>query len=112
MKIINILIGISLILISGFLLTCNAEINIYYPDNTTSEVWIANETHPNYDYYIGDSIPSDDYTCIIIRNQVNNSIDLINDPITFANTFTKIFYAVVLCFAIVMFAYIFKRVIL
>jgi hypothetical protein len=92
--------------------TCNASIDIYYPDNSTTEVWVANETNPEYDYYINNSIPDANYTSMILRNQINNSVNLIEDPITFVNTFTKIFYAVVFCFAIVMLAYIFKKVIL
>lgn len=112
MKITKIIIGISLILISGFLLSANAQIDIYYPDNTTSELWIATQTNPEFDHRVNDTIPTDDYTCIVIRNQVNESVNLIDDPITFVNTFVKIFYVVVFCFAIVMFAYIFKRVIL
>lgn len=107
-----IMMGICLILLSGFLLNANAQIDIYYPDNTTSELWIANQTDPGFDRRVTDTIPTDDYTCIVIRNQVNESVSLIDDPITFINTFVKIFYAVVFCFAIVMFAYIFKRVIL
>jgi hypothetical protein len=92
--------------------TCNASINIYYPDNSTTEIWVANETNHEYDYYIGNSISDANYTCVILRNQINDSTNLIEDPITFVNTFTKIFYAVVFCFAIVMLAYIFKKVIL
>lgn len=110
MRTINILIGISFILLAGFLSTCNASIDIYYPDNSTTEIWVANETNPEYNYYIGNSIPDTNYTSVILRNQLNDSVNLIEDPITFVNSFVKIFYAVVFCFAIVTFAYIFRRV--
>jgi hypothetical protein len=112
-KLTYVMSGICLILLVGFFVnTCNASIDIYYPDNSTTEVWVANETNHEYDYYINNSIPDANYTCVILRNQINNSVNLIEDPITFVNTFTKIFYAVVFCFAIVMLAYIFKKVIL
>lgn len=112
MKTVNILIGVSFILLTGFLLTCNAAIDIYYPDNSTTEIWVANETNPEYDYYIANSIPDTNYTSVILRNQLNDSVDLIDDPITFVNSYVKIFYAVVFCFAIIMIAYIFKRILL
>ena len=88
----------------------SASIDIYYPDNQTTDIWVANETNPGYDYYIGNSITDANYTSVILRNQINDSTNLIEDPITFVNTFVKIFYAVVFCFGIVVFAYIFKRV--
>lgn len=112
-KINNILIGICLILLSGFFInTCNASIDIYYPDNSTTKIWIANETTSTYNYYTGNSIPTDNYTCIVLKNQINESVDLIDDPITFVNSFVKIFYAVVFCFGIITFAYIFKRILI
>ena len=93
-------------------LTCDASIDIYYPDNSTTEIWVANETIHGYDYYIANAIPDANYTCIILRNQINDSTNLIEDPIIFVNTFTKIFYAVVFCFGIIMLAYIFKKVLI
>ena len=108
----NIVLGICLILSGFFISTCNASIDIYYPDNSTTEIWVANETNPEYNYYIDNSIPDADYTSIILKNQINDSTDLIDDPITFVNSFVKIFYAVVFCFGIITFAYIFKKVLI
>ena len=28
----------------------SASIDIYYPDNSTTEIWVANDTNPEYDY--------------------------------------------------------------
>jgi len=106
------IIGTGFLLLAGFVSICNASIDIYYPDNSTTEVWVANDTNPEYDYYIANSIPDTNYTSIILRSQINDSTNLIEDPITFVNTFTKIFYAVVFCFGIIMLAYIFKKVLL
>jgi len=90
----------------------SASIDIYYPDNSTTEIWVANDTNPEYDYYIVNSIWDTNYTSVILRSQINDSTNLIEDPITFVNTFTKIFYAVVFCFGIIMLAYIFKKVLI
>ena len=103
--IVSLVIGLS---ISS--LSCNASIDIYYPDNQTTDIWVANETNPDYNFYIGNAIPDANYTAVILRNQINDSTDLIDDPITFVNSFVKIFYAVVFCFGIVVFAYIFRRI--
>jgi len=110
-KIALIMTGTCLLLLAGFVATCDASIDIYYPDNSTTDIWVGNQTHPVLTHTVSNSIATDDYTCVVIRNQINDSINLVDDPITFVNTFTKIFYAVVFCFAIVAFAYIFKRVI-
>ena len=109
------IIGIGFLLLVGFVSVCNASIDIYYPDNSTTEVWVANDTNPEYDYYIANSIPDTNdanYTSVILRSHINDSTNLIEDPITFVNTFTKIFYAVVFCFGIIMLTYIFKKVLL
>ena len=112
-KIVYVIMGICFILLTGFFIgVCDASIDIYYPDNSTTEIWVANDTNHEYNYYIGNSIPEANYTSIILRNQINDSTNLIEDPITFVNTFTKIFYAVVFCFGIIMLAYIFKKVLI
>lgn len=109
----NVVLGICLILLAlGLINISSASIDIYYPDNSITEIWVANETTHEYDYYIGNSISDADYTCVILRSQINDSTDLINDPITFVDSFVKIFYAVVFCFGIIVFAYIFKKVLI
>lgn len=103
----NILFTLLLLLITGL---STATIDIYYPDNSTTDIWIGNQTNPDMYHFIGDTIATDDYTHIIIKENDNESIDLINEPIIFVRSFTKIFIALIFCFGIVMVAYIFRKV--
>lgn len=106
---INKNILLSLILLSTIGLS-TATIDIYYPDNSTTDIWVGNQTDPNMHHFTGDTIPTDDYTHIIIKKNDNSSINLIEEPIIFVRSFTKIFIALIFCFGIVMIAYIFRKV--
>ena len=103
----NILFTLILLLTTGL---SDASIDIYYPDNSSTDIWIGNQTNPDIYHFTGNTIANDDYTHIIIKNNDNESIDLINEPIIFVRSFIKIFIALIFCFGIVMVAYIFRKV--
>lgn len=103
----NILFTLVLLLTTGL---SGATIDIYYPDNSTTDIWVGNQTNPDMHHFTGDTIATDDYTHIIIKENDNSSINLIEEPIIFVRSFTKIFIALIFCFGIVMVAYIFRKV--
>lgn len=101
-----------MILLLGLITPINAAIDINYPNNnTTTEIWFATDSNSDYMFITNNTIPDATYNHVIIRNKVTDPINPIENPIIIIDEFNKMFYILVILFALIFIIYSVKKVI-
>lgn len=90
-----------------------ASIDIVYPqNNSTTEIYYSTMDNLVYTHVEGNTLTENNFTCVILKNTIDNKVNLIDEPSVIFNSLSGIFYLVVFGFVILLLVYTLKKVLL